>query len=49
MTIWLGDLPVGLLVGVGNQQKLDCIEADALANPRAVIDPQRDVAIRWVA
>jgi len=50
MAIWLGDLPVGLLVGAGNQQKLYYIEADALGSPRAVIDPQRNVAVwRWDA
>jgi RHS repeat-associated protein len=50
MAIWLGDLPVGLLIGAGNQQKLYYIEADALGSPRAVIDPQRNVAVwRWDA
>ncbi len=46
--VWLDDLPVGLLVGAGAQQKLYYIEADALGTPRVVIDPDRDVAVwRW--
>ena len=46
--IWLDDLPVGLLVGAGANQKLYYIEADALGTPRVVIDPDRDVAVwRW--
>ncbi|MGC1468428.1 MAG: RHS repeat-associated core domain-containing protein, partial [Sphingorhabdus sp.] len=46
--IWLDDLPVGLLVGAGANQKLFYIEADALGTPRVVIDPDRNVAVwRW--
>ena len=46
--IWLDDLPVGLLVGAGANQKLYYIEADALGTLRVVIDPDRDVAVwRW--
>jgi RHS repeat-associated protein len=46
--IWLDDLPVGLLVGAGVNQKLYYIEADALGTPRVVIDPDRNVAVwKW--
>jgi RHS repeat-associated protein len=46
--IWLDDLPVGLLIGAGANQKLFYIEADALGTPRVLIDPDRDVAVwRW--
>ncbi len=46
--IWLDDLPVGLLVGAGADQKLYYIEADALGTPRVVIDPDRNVAVwKW--
>jgi RHS repeat-associated protein len=46
--IWMDDLPVGLLVGAGTNQKLLYIEADALGTPRVVIDPDRNVAVwRW--
>ncbi len=46
--IWLDDLPVGLLVGAGANQKLYYIEADALGTPRVVIDPDRNVAVwKW--
>lgn len=43
--VWMGDLPVGLLVGVGAQQKLYYVQADALGAPRVVIDPVRNVAV----
>jgi RHS repeat-associated protein len=44
----MDDLPVGLLVGAGANQKLYYIEADALGTPRVVIDPDRNVAVwRW--
>ncbi len=43
--IWLDDLPVGLLVDTGANQKLYYIEADALGTPRVVIDPDRNVAV----
>ncbi len=43
--VWLDDLPVGLLVGAGANQKLYYIEADALGTPRVVIDPVRNVAV----
>lgn len=46
--IWLDDLPVGLLVGAGANQKLYYIEADMLGTPRVVIDPTRNVSVwRW--
>jgi RHS repeat-associated protein len=46
--IWLDDLPVGLLVGAGTNQKLYYLEPDALGSPRVAIDPDRDVAVwRW--
>lgn len=48
--IWLGNLPVGVIVGNGSTAKLHYIEADALGTPRAVVDPVRDVAVwRWNA
>ncbi len=43
--IWMDDLPVGLLVGAGANQKLYYIEADALGTPRVVTDPARNVAV----
>jgi RHS repeat-associated protein len=43
--IWLDDMPVGLLQGVGAAQTLLYIEADHLGTPRAIIDPTRSVAI----
>lgn len=43
--IWMGDLPVGLLVGAGANQKLYYVQADALGTPRVVIDPVRNVAV----
>ncbi len=46
--IWLDDLPVGLIVGSGSQQKLYYLQPDALGTPRVIIDPDRDVAVwRW--
>lgn len=46
--IWLGDLPVGVIVGNGSAAKLYYIEADGLGTPRAVVDPVRDLAVwRW--
>lgn len=42
--IWLGDMPVGVLVGAGAAQRLYYIEPDALGSPRVVIDPQRGPA-----
>mgnify|MGYP002780252968 CR=1 FL=1 len=39
--IWLGDLPVGLIVGDGTSQVLHYIEPDALGTPRVVVDPAR--------
>ncbi len=50
LAIWLGDLPVGLITGNGSQARLSYVQADALGTPRAVIDPQRNVAVwRWDA
>jgi RHS repeat-associated protein len=43
--IWMGDLPVGLLVGAGANQKLYYVQADALGTPRVVIDPVRNIAV----
>jgi len=43
--IWMDDLPVGLLVGAGANQKLYYIEADALGTPRVVTDPARNLAV----
>jgi uncharacterized protein RhaS with RHS repeats len=46
--IWLDDLPVGLLVGAGANQKLFYLQPDAMGTPRVVIDPTRDIAVwRW--
>ncbi|WP_421567529.1 RHS repeat-associated core domain-containing protein [Stenotrophomonas sp. PD6] len=42
--VWLGSRPVGLI----EAGKVLYIESDHLGSPRAVIDPQRDVAVwRW--
>jgi len=42
--VWMDDLPVGLMASNG----LNYVEADALGTPRAVIDPERNVAIwKW--
>ena len=48
-TIWLGDLPVGLLAKDGGIARLFHIEADALGSTRAVIDPTRGArgAVVW--
>jgi RHS repeat-associated protein len=43
--IWMDDLPVGVLVGAGANQKLHYVQADALGTPRVVIDPVRNVAV----
>lgn len=43
--IWLGNLPVGVIVGNGESASLNYVEADMLGTPRAVIDPVRNVAI----
>ncbi|AWV07645.1 type IV secretion protein Rhs [Lysobacter maris] len=44
--IWLDDLPVGLLNGIAaTANRLHYIEPDHLGTPRAVIEPQRDVAV----
>jgi hypothetical protein len=40
-TIWLGDLPVGVLRPDGGQGRLYYVQPDALGTPRAVIDPTR--------
>ena len=46
--IWLGNLPVGVIVGNGAAAKLYYVEADALGTPRSVVDPVRNVAVwRW--
>ncbi|MFL9584473.1 RHS repeat-associated core domain-containing protein [Stenotrophomonas sp. AB1(2024)] len=42
--VWLGSRPVGLI----QAGKVFYIESDHLGSPRAVVDPQRDVAVwRW--
>jgi hypothetical protein len=42
--VWLGSRPVGLI----QARKVFYIESDHLGSPRAVVDPQRDVAVwRW--
>jgi RHS repeat-associated protein len=43
--VWLGDVPVGLLVGSGTTQSAKYIEPDHLGTPRVIIDPARNVAI----
>ncbi|WP_408951543.1 BPSL0067 family protein [Lysobacter sp. Hz 25] len=43
--IWLGDAPVGLVVGAGVAQTLRYVQPDHLGTPRAVIDPSRNVAV----
>ena len=44
--IWLDDLPVGVLAGTAAaSNRLHYIEPDHLGTPRAVIEPQRDVAV----
>lgn len=45
--VWFDDAPVGLMIGSGAAQSLKYVQTDHLQTPRAVIDPQRDVAI-WV-
>lgn len=46
--VWLGNLPVGVIVGSGESAVLHYIEADMLGTPRAVVDPLRNVAVwRW--
>lgn len=48
--IWLGNLPVGVIVGSGTAAKLHYVEPDGLGSPRSVVDPVRDVAVwRWAA
>jgi RHS repeat-associated protein len=41
MIVWLDELPVGVISG----NQLRFIEADHLGSPRAIIDPDRDVAV----
>jgi len=44
--IWLGDLPVGVLVGTAaSSNRLHYIEPDQLGAPRAVIEAGRNVAV----
>ncbi|ROU08958.1 RHS repeat-associated core domain-containing protein [Lysobacter enzymogenes] len=43
--VWLGNSPVGLVVGNGSTQTLHYIQPDHLGTPRAVIDPARNVAV----
>lgn len=47
--IWMGDLPVGLLVNTATGQTLHYIEADALGTPRVVFDPTHGTsgAVVW--
>lgn len=41
----MGDVPVGLLAGMGASQSLKYVQPDHLGTPRSVIDPTRNVAI----
>jgi RHS repeat-associated protein len=43
--IWLGDAPVGLVVGAGVAQTLRYVQPDHLGTPRAVIDPSRNLTV----
>ncbi|MGO1000490.1 RHS repeat-associated core domain-containing protein [Lysobacter sp. CA196] len=43
--VWLGDEPVGLMVGAGVAQTLRYLQPDHLGTPRAVIDPSRNLAV----
>ncbi|MGN7915898.1 RHS repeat-associated core domain-containing protein [Lysobacter sp. 22409] len=43
--IWLGDAPVGLVVGAGVAQTLRYVQPDHLGTPRVVIDPSRNLAV----
>lgn len=43
--VWFGDFPVGLIVGNGGGQSLLYVQSDHLGTPRAVVDPDRDVAL----
>ncbi|MGO1000773.1 RHS repeat-associated core domain-containing protein [Lysobacter sp. CA196] len=43
--IWLGEAPVGLVVGAGVAQTLRYVQPDHLGTPRAVIDPSRNLAV----
>jgi len=43
--VWFDDAPVGLVVGSGVAQSLKYVQPDHLGTPRAVVDPQRNVAI----
>ncbi|MFQ6311467.1 RHS repeat-associated core domain-containing protein [Lysobacter capsici] len=43
--VWMGDAPVGLLVGAGATTSVKYVQPDHLGTPRSVIDPARDVAI----
>jgi RHS repeat-associated protein len=46
--IWMGDTPVGLVIGNGLSAKMYYVEADILDTPRVVIDPVRNVAVwKW--
>ncbi|MGO4781725.1 hypothetical protein AB4084_40185, partial [Lysobacter sp. 2RAB21] len=46
--MWLDDLPVGVISGIGSAQKLFYIEPDHLGSPRVVIDPSRNAAVwKW--
>ncbi|UJB18106.1 MULTISPECIES: RHS repeat-associated core domain-containing protein [Lysobacter] len=46
--VWLDDLPVGVISGIGSAQKLFYIEPDHLGSPRVVIDPSRNKAVwKW--
>jgi RHS repeat-associated protein len=43
--VWMGDAPVGLLVGAGATTSLKYVQPDHLGTPRSIIDPARNVAI----
>ncbi|MEH6418357.1 RHS repeat-associated core domain-containing protein [Pseudomonas sp. CGJS7] len=42
--VWMGEVPVGLLVGAGGQS-VKYIQPDPLGSPRSIIDPVRNVAV----
>ncbi|UHH09243.1 DUF6531 domain-containing protein [Luteimonas fraxinea] len=47
--IWLGDSPVGVLVGSGSSlDRLHYVQSDHLGTPRTLIEPSRDLAVwKW--
>ena len=43
--VWMGNAPVGLLVGASAAQSLRYVQPDHLGTPRSIIDPARNVTI----